>query len=274
MALGVHRVALGIADIDGYDMLFYSNYLRYTDRAANMCLPADSPPGTAIMLKAVLVVKYSASARWNDLIDIRTILAAPPVGGECTLLSEWVVGGKTIHTCLATYTLAGEADISGIPIPSGKPEERRVFALQRESSMLFSPPAQDYRRQTFRVFPDMVGKSSGMSAAAVFDFFERQRTELIGGQAELERLSKEDNTMIVVYSIQKFELYPTQVRASDVVEVSSGWMLQNDIYFCVHQSVSLPSGEKVAEGHLKLVFARDGTVGKAPAATVSRLAST
>lgn len=262
------RVNLGIGDMDSYSMLFYGNYHRYNERAANSCLPADAPVGAAAVLKKVHIIKYTKSVGWNDVIDIRSLLAA-----EDTLLHEWLVDGKVVHTCLAQYDLRGGAVLSGAQKPDGKPDERRIFANQRAAADLFTPPAACYRRDRIMVTPDMIGPGGGVFLGSVMDFYERQRTELIGGQAELERLTSEDGVQIVVYSISQLELHGTPVQPRELVEVSSGFLLQNDMYYCVHQSVThVPSGAKIADGYCKLVFAKPGAgVVKAPAATAARL---
>ena len=41
------RVEIGIADIDSYSMLFYGHYLRFNERAANLCLGAESASANA-----------------------------------------------------------------------------------------------------------------------------------------------------------------------------------------------------------------------------------
>ena len=50
--------------------------------------------------------------------------------------------------------------------------------------------------------------------------------------------------------------------------------MQNEMFYCVHQSIKAASGELIADGYLKLVFVHgNGAVGKAPAATLARLAA-
>ena len=118
----------------------------------------------------------------------------------------------------------------------------------------------------------MRGSRGGLSVPAVMDLYERQRTVLIGGQGELERLKKEEGVLIVVYSIQRLRFHEVPVQPREEIEVSSGFVVQNDMFYCVHQSVThVASGRTIAEGHLKLVFVKDGKVGKAPESTLRNL---
>ena len=78
--------------------------------------------------------------------------------------------------------------------------------------------------------------------------------------------------MIVVYSIQQLRFLPTAVRPREKIVVSSGFCVQNEMFYCVHQSIKAASGELIADGYLKLVFVHgNGAVGKAPAATLCLL---
>ena len=88
---------VGICDIDSYDMLFYSNYVRYNERAANQCLSpaaaaqeasvfnmaagdeAKSAPQLYAVLAEVHMLKYTKSVRWTDEVEIRTTDNTSPV---------------------------------------------------------------------------------------------------------------------------------------------------------------------------------------------------
>ena len=270
-------VDVGIADIDSYAMLFYGNYFKYNERAANALLPASAGVGVAALLMSSTsrrrhLVKYANRVGWNDDVRVRSTRVGD-AGAEETLLHEWIVGGKTVHSALMTYTMACGATFAGALTPdvSG---ERRAKAAQREASQLFSCPESTYRREEFVVYPDHVNGLGRLGAPCILDFFERQRTTLIGGQDELERLKAEDQVMIVVYSIQQLRFLPTAVRPREKIVVSSGFCVQNEMFYCVHQSIKAASGELIADGYLKLVFVHgNGAVGKAPAATLARLAA-
>ena len=138
------RVRLGISEIDSYNMLFYSHYLRYNERAANSCL---SPESSSAVLCRVSLAKYMSSVRWNDTVDIRTTAVVEPsaegqsVQGECTLLHEWFVAEqyeKPAYLSLCTYAVCGPAGFTGARTPDAR-EARRIQALQREAGVLFTP---------------------------------------------------------------------------------------------------------------------------------------
>lgn len=266
------RLRLGIAEIDSYNMLFYGHYLRYNERAANSCLSLES---TCATIRGVALAKYISSVRWNDIVDIRTTAVPSEGTGEHSLLHEWFVNekyDKPVYLCLCSYAIEGPAGFTGAHTPDVK-EARRLTALQREAANVFTPQDAGLS-QNFAVYPDMVGPGGALAVPCVMDLFERQRTVLIGGQEELERLKLEGGTFIVVYLIQMLTLQPaTVVRPREEIEVSTAYTVQGDgLFYCVKQSVAhRPSGQLCAEGWLKLAFVRDGVIGKAPPAILSRL---
>lgn len=264
-------VEVAIADIDSYSMLFYGHYLRYNERAANRCLATGSA-----VLRRVLLAKYANSVRWNDDVRIRTTAMPAPEGApsdEHSLLHEWVgLNSKVVYSALCCYTVRGASDGFTGALRAETKVLRRITAAQREAAMLFSAQGGG-KSETFAVFPDMLSGTGTLSTPCVMDLFERQRTKLIGGQDELERLKAAEGTMIVVYSIQQLELPPTPVQPRDEIEAASAFTIEGDgRFFCVKQSVThRATGAVCAEGYLKLVFVKDGAVVKAPAATLSRL---
>jgi acyl-CoA thioesterase FadM len=265
----MQRLDIGIADIDSYAMLFYGNYFRYNERAATACCT----PGSWAVLKRAALVKYIKPVGWTDVVDIRSTLV-PPEGDERAdepmLLHEWLRDGETIHLSLAVYTLHGGGALQA---PAPEPAvERRLKALRREAKDVFEPPPSSYLRETRVVYADMIGASQALSCPQVMDYFERQRTVLIGGQRELERLKAEEGVMIVVYSAQQLEFFDTALRPTDELQVSSGYLLQHGCLYCLRQTIShVATGRPVADGWLKLVFSKDGQRANAPAAIVERL---
>ena len=212
-------LSLSIGDVDSYDMLFYAHYLRFCERAANACLP----PGRAYaVLARADLVKYSSSVRWNDSVEIRSTLVPTAPGStedgdQHILLHEWVCTGKVVHTALATYQIHGGGSFVGAAVPVGT-DERRIRALQRSALELFSPTY--YARELREVWPDMCGTGGSLGLPCILDLMERQRTELIGGQSELERLKQSEGIMIVVYTMQQLRLHGAPVAPRDTIEVS------------------------------------------------------
>ena len=163
------RVRLGISEIDSYNMLFYSHYLRYNERAANSCL---SPESSSAVLRRVAVAKYMSSVRWNDAVDIRTTaVAGPSAEGEHTLLHEWFVAEqyeKPAYLSLCTYTVCGVAGFTGARTPDVK-EARRIQALQREAGLLFTPQGGGGCSETLPVYPDMIGPGGSLAVPCMME---------------------------------------------------------------------------------------------------------
>ena len=142
-------------------------------------------------------------------------------GAEETLLHEWIVGGKTVHSALMTYTMTAGATFAarsrrrvGRAASKGG-AARGVAALQL--------PRVDVPPRGVRRLPRSRQRPRPLGAPTILGFFERQRTTLIGGQDELERLKAEDQVMIVMYSIQQLRFLPTAVRPREKIVVSSGF---------------------------------------------------
>ena len=94
--------------------------------------------------------------------------------------------GKVAHLCIAMYAVHGQG-LGAVPFAAAlQPEprlERRMIALQKEASTLFHPPPDSYRSADVRVWPDMIDHRGSLGLSTIMDLYERQRTELIGGQA-------------------------------------------------------------------------------------------
>lgn len=155
------------------------------------------------------------SRRWNDSVVIRSVAIEQEIAGEQTLLHEWVGPSKPtpLFLCLATYRLVGCPSFSLAPGADDKCA-RRVRALRSQSGHLFHPESRSYSHMRLSVFPDMCGARGGMSLPSILDLMERQRTELIGGQAQLEALKTSEGIMIVVYEIQQMRIHSTTVACA------------------------------------------------------------
>eukprot|EP00316_Scyphosphaera_apsteinii_P013106 CAMPEP_0119331708 /NCGR_PEP_ID=MMETSP1333-20130426/81220_1 /TAXON_ID=418940 /ORGANISM="Scyphosphaera apsteinii, Strain RCC1455" /LENGTH=212 /DNA_ID=CAMNT_0007341377 /DNA_START=139 /DNA_END=773 /DNA_ORIENTATION=+ len=211
-------------------MLFYGNYLRYNERAANACLGNGSNHAT---LCRVTLAKYVKSVRWNETVHIRTLLVPGALVGENrsagsthaerSLLHEWLVDDSIVFISICTYIGHGAFNFDAAIVPDVK-EERRIKALLREAADTFVPQSKGAKHEINCVYPDMISASGTLTVPSVMDLFERQRTKLIGDQAELQRLKTEDDIMIVVYLIQQLELPPdTTVQPQDEIEISSAF---------------------------------------------------
>ena len=240
------RVQCGIADIDSYSMLFYGNYMRYNERAANACLSQSDGQGGCAMLKAAHFVKYTMPVRWNDVVDVRSTLLGEPKEHEATLLQEWLVEGRVIHACYATYKLHNVA--TGMPsamLPD-KAATRRVMVMDKEPKMAFE--AGESFTAGGLVTPDMINFRSQLSVSTIVDMMERRRTDMLGGQAELERLQKEEGVAVCAYIMQDMELHATPVLPGDALEVASGYYVQNDMFYCYHHTLKHQSTGRLISG--------------------------
>lgn len=279
------KVNVGICEIDSYDMLFYSHYPRYNERAANQCLtPAEITNGTPpcyAVLSQVHYLKYSRSVRWTDIVEIRTSLAGFPDSNSDTgdfsvlLLHEWFCsppGGQQApslaSTSLSEYVVTLTSNGSAPNADSLReifmqrlamvPEKRQKM-LQVDSKVKFEVKESNYRQDDYQVYRDMLGVGGQVLPSAVMDIMERQRTELIGGQAMLETLKREDNILIVVYTLQKLRWGSAKASPWDKLVCRSGYAIRNGMYYCVHQQI-LVNGEIVMDGYLELVFVKDGAI--------------
>ncbi|KAL3931187.1 MAG: hypothetical protein SGPRY_001227 [Prymnesium sp.] len=201
-------IGLSIGDVDSYGILFYAHYFRFCERAANLCVPGCAHA----VLCRVEHMKYSSAI---------SVAIEQEIAGEQTLLHEWVGPSKPtpLFLCLATYRLVGCPSFSLAPSADDKCA-RRVRALRSQAGHLFHPESRSYSHMRLSVFPDMCGARGGMSLPSILDLMERQRTELIGGQAQLEALKTSEGIMIVVYEIQQMRIHSTTVACAACARVS------------------------------------------------------
>ena len=230
-ASGVFPLRFGIGDVDSYGMLFYGHYARFSERAANACMvPTDrgaAGGGACVaVLRCAALVKYVRRVAWNDAVTIRSTLvpdpsdraadagarAEAPATTERTLFHEWLVDDKPVHLSIATYSVSG----GEMRAPTSDTRSAmRIRALQRDAAQIFSPPPQSYRREPCTVYPDQLSYRGGLTLPTIMDLMERQRTDIIGGQAELEKLRTDGDTRIVVYSMQQFALGDVKVAPKE-----------------------------------------------------------
>lgn len=281
------RVRVSLADIDPTNLVYYGHYIRYNERAANECLSDAAGPECRAHLQCVTLSKYIRGAGWDEIVEICTtrVPAAEGVGTEAvadtqSLLHEWMVDGKLIHVSVATYAVeglapgcalsdafAGARSVSGPKSVAGNDMQRcrdtmRIRALQKEAEMTFLYPEANVRRDEFTVFPDMVADGK-LTTHTVMDLMERQRTTLIGGQEALKEL-KGRGVAIVCYSIQGLKLSHAAVRARQNIVATSGFVVLNERFYCMHQTLHHLNGAPLSECYLKLIFVRDGVIIKAP----------
>lgn len=290
------RVRVSLADIDPTNLVYYGHYLRYNERAANECLGDAVGPDGRATLAGVTLSKYIRGAGWDEHVEIRTT-RVPAVDGDTegagntqSLLHEWLVDGKLIHVSVAAYLVEGLAPgcalseaftgarlVAGAQPVAGSDgrwqrcrDTVRIRALQKEAELTFTYPEANVRRDEFTVFPDMLAAGGKLTTHTVMDLMERQRTTLIGGQEAL-KLLKGRGVAIVCYSIQGLKLSGAPVRARQTIAATSGFVVLNERFYCMHQTLrhldgasTGGGGAPLSECYLKLIFVKDGGIIKAP----------
>lgn len=67
-----YRPTFAISDIDGYHILFYTNYIKFNHRAMLNAITSQGLNVLSVDLDKIQVLKYMKPVKWGDTVTIRT----------------------------------------------------------------------------------------------------------------------------------------------------------------------------------------------------------
>jgi len=170
-----------IEDTDAYGILYNGNYLKFYDRALCSVLPSD--PWSLIRFDAQ---KFVASPALGDRVVVRGILQDGT--WDLTMTS---IDGNQVYNSIVNVTVAvpDQHGLMELPDPNKPPPKDSVDA--NLSSFI----------DTFPVFRDELDAQGRLPLRIALNYFERARSNYLGGPEQLHRLQSEDDLLAVVTSI-------------------------------------------------------------------------
>lgn len=233
------RQRVYIEDTDCYGVVFYANYLKYFSRAVQEALGPSQLADLAAEDDLILAVhsidrgKYAAAARLGSSVLVKSKLLE--VGDKLARWEQSAVDAATGQTFVSAETLVGFVNRTNVlvPLPSDVlaptrgPAEAALSVVAPMTGMLpFSGSPQIISPAT--VYADEVGPTGLVTLEACLCYFERNRTDFIGGADGLKAL-QEAGVMVVVARITNAEfvgvglprasLLGQQVEARSVIEL-------------------------------------------------------
>eukprot|EP00924_Labyrinthula_sp_SR-Ha-C_P002856 snap_masked-scaffold_13-processed-gene-8.62-mRNA-1 protein AED:1.00 eAED:1.00 QI:0/-1/0/0/-1/1/1/0/284 len=218
---------LAISDIDGYNILFYSNYVKYNHRAAfEICHVLGSVGSCSI--KEVVQMSFLGQVKWEDEVFINSNVYQVSINTHSLnliILHEWVVDGRVANRSLITYKLVTKDN--SIQHYQSSTLSRPQLAFIKQTSMKLPKTPQKTHQNSYKVFPDMIHQGQ-LSTATILDLFERARTEGLGGQKSLQSLKKDFNRNIIVGSILSVKFSEEKgIKSGENVEIKSYGRLES-----------------------------------------------
>uniref|UniRef100_A0A7S4T336 Thioesterase domain-containing protein n=1 Tax=Alexandrium monilatum TaxID=311494 RepID=A0A7S4T336_9DINO len=178
-----------IEDTDCFQVVFYANYLRFFRRllARAHARLGRGPPAVVGVERG----RYSRAARLGD--QLRVSARELGEGGGCR---RWALSSETsAGPCVSAELLVAEVGEGGAgrwggPGPSWPP----------------APPSEPGPPTVISAFEEFARPAP--SAVDVLRWFERSRTDSLGGPQNLERLQSDLGVMVVVARLEEFACDP------------------------------------------------------------------
>ena len=240
-----YQVKVGICDIDSYNMIFYSNYLKYNERAAYHVIGE-------CRIQNVRIIKYLRSVQWESNVCIESHILSTNEN-TVDLLHVWLCDGKPMNQSVIKYAVPKycREKIGEIPRLS-----KFLFHEWRKNAG-FTPDGMTHSIET-PFYSDMCGMGGTMSNGTCLDLMERQRTELIGGQPVLHRLKVEEGILIVVVNIYDLRFGDAVLDVGDTITCeSTGEFAEDNKSIMVRQNIRR-GDDMISDGVVKLCFIREG----------------
>lgn len=227
-----------IEHTDAYQVVFYANYFRFAADACEEALAERGVGGGSVDARMVAVrnCKFARAARLGDDVRVRTRWVRNDEAGRATF--EQTVEdtrGEAYLSAEVTYALSDDARggmTTTVDDPHGDVEasETMVRLFREEQSR----------------------GAEGSSHVDVLRYFERGRTDAIGGSDALSEL-KEKHGVVVVVSRLEAE-FPERILPRESLDAASGVptcgvkstveFKRRNIQVVFHQALYAPDGAK------------------------------
>jgi acyl-CoA thioesterase FadM len=238
-----------IEDTDHYSVVYYANYFQFCARAFEDALRSfllfEKNAEYDVLCEHILEGKYVTPAILGDRICVESTIIAEENEGRKSWIVEHAIR-KTMtdgdeedkmtlsFTCRVRYTLRGGARSSNGSSSSSRSSGSEIDKHRATSIRLYASELN--HRSVWHV--------------DVLRWFERNRTDLIGGPRALESLKSKDECVVVVSSISDVHVLTDHIESleptTSLLSFSSVRFLRRDVQCEFDQRVvSLADPDKV-----------------------------
>ena len=222
-----------IEHTDAYQVVFYANYFRFAADACEEALAESGVGSVDARMVAVRNCKYARAARLGDDVRVRTRWVRSDEGRATFEQTVEDARGEAYLSAEVTYALSDDTRggvTTTVDDPHGDVEasETIVWLFREEQSR----------------------GAEGSSHVDVLRYFERGRTDAIGGSDALSEL-KEKHGVVVVVSRLEAE-FPERILPRDSLDAASGVptcavkstveFKRRNIQVVFHQALYAPDG--------------------------------
>lgn len=225
-----------IEHTDAYQVMFYANYFRFAADACEEALAESGVGGGGVEARMVAVrnCKYARAARLGDDVRVRTRWVRSEEASRRATFEQTVedARGEAYLSAEVTYALSDDArgGLTTVDDPHGDVETSETMV---------------------RLFRDEQSRGAdGSSHVDVLRYFERGRTDAIGGSDALSEL-KEKHGVVVVVSRLEAE-FPERILPRESLDAASGIptcgvkstveFKRRNIQVVFHQALYAPDG--------------------------------
>lgn len=226
-----------IEDTDAYGVLYNANYLKYFDRAiSSMFLKNSEQP--------IISEIHKQRFRSSPVLGENVIIKVEEIGGEnIASWSRWNAvltseDGETVfNSAQLTLQFSDTLTIS----------EELIQNISADSII---------SNDTFKIHRDEIdfdGKTSFVPLRSVMNFFERSRSNFLGGPNVLRKMQEVDGVIWVVTSVDQTCLFPKSCRiypGDDLVVRTSFCFKRKSVLECCQ--TLLVNDERVAQSTITI----------------------
>ena len=226
------RFDVYIEDTDHYAVVYYANYFRFCAKAFESALRMRGEFGRdddVVECYRIEEAKYQQPAVLGDVLTIETTIVNDDDdnGDDGVTWKRWIVE-HTVRKRRGEKDDDGDASVFMCRVRYGRANQSGC----RDSEDSTSSDTDRIRATNIRLFASELNHRS-VWHADVLRWFERNRTDLIGGPKALETLKSKDDCVVVVSSIRDVRIssdaianahsmeFTTHVDAGEPISLSS-----------------------------------------------------
>ena len=223
------RFDVYIEDTDHYAVVYYANYFRFCAKAFENALRMRGEFGRdddVVECYRIEEAKYQQPAVLGDVLTVETTIVNDN-GDDGITWKRWIVE-HTVRKRRGEKDDADDAPVFTCRVRYGRADQSGC----RDSEDSTSSDTDRIRATNIRLFASELNHRS-VWHADVLRWFERNRTDLIGGPKALETLKSKDDCVVVVSSIRDVRIssdalanvhsmeFTTHVDAGEPISLSS-----------------------------------------------------